>query len=130
VLVDAPCSGIGTLRRRPEIAWGKDDEDVARLSDLQVAIVRRAATRLRDGGSLTYAVCSVLTPECEAVVERLLAEGDADGRPLIAAPLAVERAPDAQLAPGTTSARLLPQQHGTDGYFVAAFRVGERGGSR
>src|SRR5690606_6922922 len=71
VLVDAPCSGVGTLRRRPEIALRRAAEDLSRLANLQVAIVRRAATRARDGGRLVYAVCSVLREECEAVVERL-----------------------------------------------------------
>ncbi len=129
VLVDAPCSGIGTLRRRPEIAWSRTAEDVGRLADLQVAIARRAATRLRAGGQLTFAVCSVLTDECEAVADRLAELGDADGRPLSPVPLPPAAAP-LGLEPGAPRGRLLPDLHGTDGYFVATFVVGEIGEKR
>jgi 16S rRNA (cytosine967-C5)-methyltransferase len=104
-LVDAPCSGIGTLRRRPEIALRRQVGDLERLADLQVAIVRRVATRVRDGGSLLYAVCSVLREEGEAVVDRLAASGSG-----------------VTLEPGTTF-RLLPHVHGTDGYFAAMFVI-------
>ena len=68
VLVDAPCTGTGTLRRRPEIAARLVPEDPARLSVLAESIVRSAATRLRSGGRLVFAVCSVLEAECEALV--------------------------------------------------------------
>jgi 16S rRNA (cytosine967-C5)-methyltransferase len=125
VLVDAPCSGIGTLRRRPEIAWSRTAEDVGRLADLQTAIARRAATRLRPGGHLTFAVCSVLADECEAVADRLAELGDADGRTLTPSPLPPASAA-LGLAPDATRGRLLPDVHGTDGYFVASFVVGPR----
>lgn len=123
VLVDAPCSGTGTLRRRPEIALHRDACDLARLADVQVAIARRAATRVRSGGRLVFAVCSVLREEAEAVVERLVAEGGAE------AGVALEPAPfdgDAARAlagPDATSFRLLSHLHGTDGYFVASVTV-------
>src|SRR6185369_9444294 len=77
VIVDAPCSGTGTLRRRPEIGLSREEGDLGRLAELQAAIASRAATRARDGGRLIYAVCSVLRDEAEAVVERLLA-GEAE----------------------------------------------------
>jgi 16S rRNA (cytosine967-C5)-methyltransferase len=121
VLVDAPCSGVGTLRRRPEIALRRTAEDVQRLSDLQVAIARNAATRVRDGGRLVVAVCSVLREEAEVVVERLLAE-PGEGLVLSAAAFDVEPV-QALSGEGATSLRLLPHVHGTDGYFVASFLV-------
>jgi 16S rRNA (cytosine967-C5)-methyltransferase len=112
VLVDAPCTGVGTLRRRPEIALRLGPEDPARLAELQRRILRGAAERARPGGSVVYAVCSVLEEECEDVVESV--------RDVLSpAPFA---APElAWLSPETTQFRLLPGRHGTDGYFVASF---------
>ena len=120
VLVDAPCSGIGTLRRRPEIGRRREMEDLARLAGLQVAITRRAATRVRDGGRLVYAVCSVLREEGEEVVARLLA-GDELGVKLEAVPFPSDfgRA----LAGEASALRILPHVQGTDGYFAASFVV-------
>jgi len=113
VLVDAPCTGTGTLRRRPEIATRLRPEDPARLADVQVAILRSAATRARAGGRVVFAVCSVLAEEAERVVERV-----AD----VLAPAPFDAAVAAELAPaGATALRLLPLAHDTDGYFVASF---------
>ena len=125
VLVDAPCSGIGTLRRRPEIALRREATDVGPLADLQVAITRGAATRVRDGGRLVLAVCSVLREEAEAVVDRLTAAAPAgDAAPRVTlepAPFDAEIA--RELSGGAASMRLLPHMHGTDGYFAAMFVV-------
>jgi 16S rRNA (cytosine967-C5)-methyltransferase len=120
VIVDAPCSGTGTLRRRPEIGRRRDVSDLARFADLQVAIARRAATRARDGGRLVYAVCSVLREECEAVAARL-AEGDEHGVGLEPAPFAGEVARG--LVGDAPTLRILPHVEGTDGYFAASFIV-------
>ncbi|AGP41098.1 RsmB/NOP family class I SAM-dependent RNA methyltransferase [Sorangium cellulosum] len=125
VLVDAPCSGVGTLRRRPEIALRRAADDLPRLADLQVAIARRAATRARDGGRLVFAVCSVLREECEAVAARLAAPADDDlGVRLEPAPFDAELA--RELAGAGDAFRLLPHVHGTDGYFAAMFVVRRR----
>jgi 16S rRNA (cytosine967-C5)-methyltransferase len=112
-LVDAPCTGIGTLRRRPEIARRLTPEDPARLGELQARILRSVATRVRPGGRLVYAVCSVLPDECESVVERVLD---------VLEPAAFD-APEVEvLSLGEqTTFRLLPLRHGTDGYFAASF---------
>lgn len=121
VLVDAPCSGTGTLRRRPEIALRRTEEDVTRLAELQLAILRNAATCVKDGGRIVYAVCSVLREEAEAVVEAAIAAGAADGAKLVPEPF---DSPVIQALFGTTAAfRLLPHVHGTDGYFAASLRV-------
>jgi 16S rRNA (cytosine967-C5)-methyltransferase len=114
VLVDAPCSGTGTLRRRPEILRRLKAEDPARLATLAEAILRSAASRARPGGTVLFAVCSVLRQECEEVVERVLdllepATFDAPELP-------------AELIAGKSALRLLPGLHGTDGYFMACFR--------
>src|SRR6185437_2267430 len=71
VLVDAPCSGVGTLRRRPEIGLRRQAEDLVALARTQEAIALRAAQHVRPGGTLVYVVCSVLRDEAEAVVEAL-----------------------------------------------------------
>jgi 16S rRNA (cytosine967-C5)-methyltransferase len=113
VLVDAPCTGTGTLRRRPEIGLRLAPEDPARLAELQAAILRGAATRARQGGRVVYAVCSVLAEEAEAVVARV-----SD----LLEPAPFDAAVVAALAPaGATALRLLPLAHDTDGYFVASF---------
>jgi 16S rRNA (cytosine967-C5)-methyltransferase len=139
VLVDAPCSGTGTLRRRPEIGVHREECDLARLSELQVRIVREAATRVRDGGRLVFAVCSVLREEAEDVVERILAgaavEEGGGGRSieLVPAPFeseVVQRIAGEEAgaggAHGAALLRLLPHVHGTDGYFMASFQVRAR----
>lgn len=123
VIVDAPCSGTGTLRRRPEIGRTREAEDLPRLSALQAQITSGAASRARDGARLVFAVCSVLREEGEAVVTKLLDahEGDAV---LEAAPFTGELGQ--RLASGGHYFRVLPTVHGTDGYFVASFRVRKR----
>jgi 16S rRNA (cytosine967-C5)-methyltransferase len=125
VIVDAPCSGTGTLRRRPEIGRKREAEDLAGLADLQASITRQAATRVRDGGTLLYAVCSVLKEEAEDVVARLLV--DVEGSPVTLSPLPFEGDLLRSLASGEPTLRLLPHVHGTDGYFVASLRVTKRG---
>ena len=115
ILVDAPCSGTGTLRRRPEIALRRADGDLASLARTQTAIASRAAGYLRPGGTLVYVVCSVLREECEAVTTALTrANPDLEATPFDAPPAAA-------LAAGQATLRLLPHVHGTDGYFVARF---------
>jgi len=125
VIVDAPCSGTGTLRRRPEIGRKREAEDLTGLADLQTAITQQAATRVRDGGTLIYAVCSVLKEEAEEVVTRLLADVDGSSVTLSAQPFEGELV--RSLAGGGHVLRLLPHVHGTDGYFVANFQVTRHG---
>ena len=114
-LVDAPCSGVGTLRRRPDLVLRREPEDLARLASLQAAIVERVATRLRPRGRLVYAVCSVLKEEAEDVVAAILASGAG----LVAVPFDGEAV--RALSGDQTTLRLLPHVHGTDGYFLASF---------
>ena len=113
VLVDAPCTGTGTLARRPEIKERIAPSDPARLADLQTSILERAASRLRPGGRLIYAVCSVLPEEAEGVVERAPSM-------LVPAPFDAPEL-EGRLSLDRSSLRLLPGAHGTDGYFVASF---------
>ncbi|HEY6462462.1 MAG TPA: RsmB/NOP family class I SAM-dependent RNA methyltransferase, partial [Polyangiaceae bacterium] len=116
VLVDAPCTGMGTLRRRPEITLRREPTDLASKARDQVAILARAAEHVRPGGVLVYVVCSVLREEAEDVIDAVLR-----ARPELA-PAPFE-APEARaLAGDAPSLRLLPDVHGTDGYFVALMR--------
>jgi 16S rRNA (cytosine967-C5)-methyltransferase len=110
-LVDAPCSGTGTLRRRPEIMLRLTSSDVARLAELATTILRAAAHRVRPGGRVMFVVCSVLRQECEAVIEAV-----ADQLELV--PFEV----DHPALYGKTMLRLLPSVHGTDGFFLANLR--------
>jgi 16S rRNA (cytosine967-C5)-methyltransferase len=114
VLVDAPCTGTGTLRRRPEIALRLGPDDPRRLGDLTLRILRATARMARPGGRVVFAVCSVLPEEGEDVAHRISSE-------LAPAPF---DAPEllGLIDPGVTSFRLLPGRHGTDGYFVANFK--------
>ncbi|HEY2369311.1 MAG TPA: Sun protein, partial [Polyangiaceae bacterium] len=113
VLVDAPCSGVGTLRRRPELAL-RDRAPLAERTSMQRAIALAAAKHVARGGTFVYAVCSVLREEAEDVVATFSESG------LEPAPFAGEPAKIA--ANGAVSLRLLPYIHGTDGYFLASFR--------
>lgn len=119
VLVDAPCTGVGTLRHRPEIALRMAPEDAPRLGELSTQILRNAAVKARPGGRVLYAVCSVFKAECETVLKSVsdLLEPVPFDAPELAALLLEEE--DAE---ETTSLRLLPTKHGTDGYFLASLR--------
>ena len=123
ILVDAPCSGTGTIARRPDLLLRRTDSggsDVTELAELQVSIVKRVAPLVARGGRLVYAVCSVMREEAEDVVARLVEETD-----LRPAPFDAE-CPAASLWAGQASSphsvRLVPHIHGTDGYFVQSFR--------
>jgi 16S rRNA (cytosine967-C5)-methyltransferase len=75
VLLDAPCSGLGTLASRPDLRWRRRAPDVARLAESQKRLLTRAAAAVKPGGALTYAVCTVTRAETLGVVEPLLAAG-------------------------------------------------------
>ena len=114
VLVDAPCSGLGTLRRNPDLKWRQSADSVAELAAKQAAILDAAAKLVRPGGRVVYATCSLLTAENDAVVEAFLAAH-----------------PDFALTPASgvlaghgilldgDFLRLLPHRHNTDGFFAA-----------
>jgi 16S rRNA (cytosine967-C5)-methyltransferase len=115
VLVDAPCSGLGTLRRNPDARWRIAAGETARLADLQRAILRQAAPTLVPGGVLVYSTCTLLPEENEESVRSLLADApqlslaDADACPAEARPLV---GADGFL-------RTWPHRHDADGFFAA-----------
>ena len=120
VLVDAPCTGSGTLRRNPDMKWRS--WDLAALARQQASILAAAARLVRPGGRLVYATCSLLAAENEDIVGGFLAEhADFSMQPAAAA-LAAQNivVPRAETAAGCL--QLLPHRHGTDGFFAALFR--------
>lgn len=114
VLVDAPCSGLGTLRRNPDLKFRQSAAGVAELAAKQAAILRAAAKLLKPGGRLVYATCSVLPEENEAIVDAFLAEGGFEREPVNALLAQHKLALDT----GETL-KLSPTAHGTDGFFAA-----------
>ncbi len=117
VLVDAPCSGTGTLRRHPDLAARLTAADVDQYAARQTALLTSAASLLAPGGVLVYATCSLLQQENDAVVDAVLAT-DAELRPTALAPLWGERV--VGLDPLACRQLLHPARHGTDGFFIAA----------
>ena len=115
VLVDAPCTGFGTLRRNPDLKWRQTPEALAELTAKQAAIVDGAAMLVKPGGRLVYATCSVLPEENDAIVDAFLARNgafaEADVRTDLArAGIALDTGPRLRVAPDT---------HGCDGFFAA-----------
>jgi 16S rRNA (cytosine967-C5)-methyltransferase len=117
VLVDAPCSGLGTLRRNPDLKWRQAEEDVVELNVKQTNILNRAAKLCKAGGRVVYATCSLLRDENEVIAEAFL-----------------QAHPDFKLVPANEVLaqqnivldtgdylKLLPHLHGTDGFFAAVF---------
>lgn len=117
VLVDAPCSGLGSLRRKPELLRKLDAATLERLPREQLEIARAAARYVKPGGRLIYATCTLLRAENEGVVERLLAE---DGFRLIPAREVLGGVLGMKLSgEDGRYLRTYPHRHGTDGFFSA-----------
>ncbi len=114
VLVDAPCSGLGTLRRNPDLKWRQGEDSVAELAVKQAAILAAAARLVRPGGRVVYATCSLLTAENEAVVNAFIA-----GHPDFTLAPAAEVLARHGIAVDGDFLRLLPQRQNTDGFFAA-----------
>jgi 16S rRNA (cytosine967-C5)-methyltransferase len=113
VLVDAPCSGLGTIRRDPDIRWRRHEADLERFSEDQVILLTRAAATVRPHGRLVYSTCSSEPDENETVVDRFLAHN----RQFSLAPLT-----DPRLQPFNNDQgqlRTLPFAHGLEAFFAA-----------
>ncbi len=127
VLVDAPCSGLGTLRRNPDLKWRQSLQSVDEMTAKQAAILQSAARLLKSGGRLVYATCSVLPQENEAIAQTF-SENNTDFTPLevsdVLSHLKVEGGPS--LCHGGESGqkylRLWPHRHATDGFFAAVWQ--------
>lgn len=115
VLVDAPCSGLGTLRRNPDLKWRQTPATVAEMNAKQTAILAAAARLVKPGGRLVYATCSLLRAENAAIVDDFLASHPefvrSDAKAVLAAQqIAVETGADLELC---------PHRHGNDGFYAA-----------
>ena len=113
VLVDAPCSGLGTLRRNPEIRWHLTERKLAGMPPLQDRILENAAACVKSGGVLLYSTCSVMPEENDGVVAAFL-ENHPDFSPARA-----EANVPRGVIDGQGFFRTLPHRHGTDGFFGA-----------
>jgi 16S rRNA (cytosine967-C5)-methyltransferase len=123
VLVDAPCSGLGTLRRSPDLKWRQEPRIITELAVRQLAILGSAARLLRPGGRLIYATCSLLRAENEAIAESFLQTHGASFDVLAAGPILENMKAGAgeELAPNGCL-RLWPHRHQTDGFFACIWQ--------
>lgn len=118
VLVDAPCSGTGTLRHNPEIRWRISAEDVRDLAKRQKQILLNASRLVRTGGRLVYSTCSVEPDENEAVVRDFMAESNQFEY--------VDLAAESGRAGASGAIRIWPHRDGADGFFITAFSRKDR----
>ena len=126
VLVDAPCTGLGALRRRPEARWRRRPEDLRDLVPLQRALVDRALDLVRPGGVVVYATCSPVLAETRDVVGSILVLRDdvqlGDTRALLTAAAGLRADVPHCDGPLAGTAQLWPHRHGTDAMFLALLR--------
>lgn len=124
VLLDAPCSGLGVIRRKPEIKWNKTADDVDSLAELQQKLLERVQLLVKPGGTLVYSTCTIAPEENERTVARFLADHpsfrlDADWPETTLAPL---KAAGALPESFEGAMQLLPHMFGSDGFFIARLR--------
>ncbi|WP_041084884.1 16S rRNA (cytosine(967)-C(5))-methyltransferase RsmB [Bacillus safensis] len=119
ILIDAPCSGFGVIRRKPDMKYTKSQEDSARLAAIQQAILKEAAPLLKPGGTLVYSTCTMDPTENQQVIHAFLQEHQ-DFEPDLSLN---ERLPE-QVAPFVQngSVQILPHYFGTDGFFICSMR--------
>jgi 16S rRNA (cytosine967-C5)-methyltransferase len=122
VLVDAPCSGLGALRRRPEARWRKTETDLKELTALQRDLLRSALASVRPGGVVGYVTCSPVPAETSQVVTDVA--GSTPGTEILDAPAVLAGVPGTPAA-DPRFAQLWPHRHGTDAIFIALLRRGE-----
>lgn len=122
VLVDAPCSGLGVLRRKPDARWNKSEQDLKDLPRLQMEILRSAAKAVKAGGVLVYSTCTIERGENQEVVEQFLQEHADFSLERTGAFLPLKKREEAMV-------QLYPQRDGTDGFFIARMKRTSDGGA-
>jgi len=134
ILVDAPCTGTGTLAQHPEIKWRLEAKSIPQLQQLQIELVLAALRHLQDGGTLLYSTCSLEAEECEQVVERVLQDPAVSAQGLEICDLKAEllqlqnervlTAPNIDILTQGCYLRTFPGIHPCDGFFAAMLRKG------
>lgn len=119
ILLDAPCTGLGSLRRRPESRWRKKPKDVADLATLQQALINSAWLALKPGGVLAYVTCTPHSGETLAIVDWLERKHPSEVALLSATKVLTELNPNLQLNPDRKTVQLWPHINGTDAMFIA-----------
>lgn len=122
VLVDAPCSGVGSMRRSPEARWRMSEDYVTALPDLQLRIALRALPLLKPGGRLVYATCTILAAENEEVVRRIMAAEPRLSRIPVKEILGKAKV-EGVVSDDGFSLRTAPHLHGMDGFYATALRL-------
>jgi len=116
IIVDAPCSGLGTLRRNPELKWRRTPEDLDELKRLQISLLCGCSDNLAPGGALVYSVCTFTAEETTGVIEEFLRDRR-DFKPADATPYLPEALRDS--ADGDGFIQIMPHKHGMEGMFIA-----------
>jgi 16S rRNA (cytosine967-C5)-methyltransferase len=118
ILVDAPCSGLGVIQRKPDMKWTKTEEDIIRLTEIQSEIIANVWVLLKPGGRLVYSTCTIDREENEAQVEKFL-KGNPDA---LKDESLAEKMPEiiSKDILSSSSLQLLPGKFGTDGFFIAS----------
>ncbi|MNB81636.1 Ribosomal RNA small subunit methyltransferase B [compost metagenome] len=117
VLLDAPCSGLGVIRRKPDLKWRKQPEDVDSIAGLQSELLQSVSALVKPGGVLVYSTCTTEQAENSAIVAAFL-ERNPDFVPVSFSSPVWERTKDTALAAGE-GIQLLPQHYGSDGFYIA-----------
>jgi 16S rRNA (cytosine967-C5)-methyltransferase len=126
VLVDAPCSGLGVIRRRADMRWHKKEEEIQELPPLQLAILERAAQCVRPGGELVYSTCTIEPEENFEVVKAFRAKHPEFNSVSLLEELPFPLTDERDLKQAMKGIlQILPQKHDMDGFFLAKFRRGE-----
>jgi len=116
ILVDAPCSGLGLMRRKPEIKYSKTKADFEKLSRMQLALLQGVVPLLKKKGAIIYSTCTIIEQENRAVVQKFLEKHPNFVKEKVVHPLSVEK------SIVDDCLQILPQQYGTDGFFISCLR--------
>jgi 16S rRNA (cytosine967-C5)-methyltransferase len=119
ILLDAPCTGLGALRRRPESRWRKKPKDVAELANLQQSLIESAWLALKPGGTLAYVTCTPHSGETLAIVDWLERKHPGEIELLNATEVLLKMKPELELNPKRRTVQLWPHINGTDAMFIA-----------
>ncbi len=119
VLLDVPCSGLGVVRRKPDLKWTRRPEDIIALAELQFQLLQQAFTALKDGGVLVYSACTTEPEETTAIITKFLQKEPAAQRVMLA-PFLPQELKKEEKEEGMLF--LSPQKHGLDGFFLAKIR--------